>query len=51
MEPLLAYKNEFLQAKKTILANGCIYENTDIDPEDHSQTKHFWIEVKHGNKP
>ena len=33
-------------SEKTILANGGIYENTYIDPEDGSQTKRFWIEVK-----
>lgn len=34
-----------IASEKTILANGGIYENTYINPVDHSQTKRYWIEV------
>lgn len=34
-----------IASEKTILANGGIYDNTYVDPKDHSQTKRFWIEV------
>lgn len=36
-----------LASEKTILANGGLYENTYIAPDDQSQTKRYWIEVKH----
>lgn len=48
---LVTCDNHNIASEKTILANGGIYENTYIDPENHSQTKRFWIEVNHGNKP
>ncbi|MGT2832910.1 GNAT family N-acetyltransferase [Streptococcus halotolerans] len=40
-----------LASEKTILANGGVYDNTYVDPDDYSQTKRFWIEVNHGDKP
>lgn len=40
-----------IASEKTILANGGIYDNIYVDPEDHSQMKRFWIEVIDGNKP
>lgn len=39
-----------IASEKTILANGGVYDNTYVNPDDHSQTKRFWIEVNHGNK-
>lgn len=35
-------------SRRTIIRNGGVYENTVFDPEDHSNTERYWIDLQHG---